>query len=71
MTMSNGTTIWTNTYNPDGMRIRRTDGTNTYTYYYNGTTLKYLDYNGTKLYFSVDATGKAVEVSYGPSSTYS
>ena len=37
--MSDGTTTWTNTYNSDGLRTSRTNGTTTYNYYYEGSQL--------------------------------
>ena len=38
-TITKDGTTWTNTYNQDGMRIRRTNGTVTYGYVYNGSQL--------------------------------
>ena len=37
--MCNGITTWTYTYDTDGMRLSRTNGTDTYTYVYNGGLL--------------------------------
>ena len=39
LSMSNGSTTWTNTYNADGLRTKRTDGSTTYSYIYNGSKL--------------------------------
>ena len=59
----NGVT-WTNTYNADGLRFKRTDGTNTYQYYYSDGNLISLTYNGTKLYFSHTPEGLPYNVEY-------
>lgn len=65
---------WTYTYNADGMRTKRVSGNTSYTYYYNGDMLRYLDYDSdttdsnqaAKLYFVLDASGNPIEVSYRP-----
>ena len=50
--LTSGETTWTYTYNADGLRTKRTDGTNTYEYvYYNGL-LQYMEYNNTPVYFT-------------------
>ena len=48
---------WTNTYNQDGMRIRRTNGTVTYGYVYNGSQLSQMTVGSNTLNFSYDANG--------------
>ena len=40
--MSNGTATWTNTYNADGLRTKRTDSTLTYDYVYYSGQLMYM-----------------------------
>ena len=47
----NGVT-WTNTYNANGMRTKRTDGTNTYEYIYNGDKLMQMKKNGEVINFT-------------------
>ena len=47
----NGVT-WQNTYNADGLRTKRTDGTNTYEYVYYGGLLQYMEHNGQAVYFT-------------------
>ena len=48
---------WTNTYNQDGMRIRRTNGMVTYGYVYNGSQLSQMTVGSNTLNFSYDANG--------------
>ena len=66
----NGTT-WTYTYNTDGMRIGRTNGTDSYTYYYNGDLLRYMSIGDTSLYFVHDPSGQPVEVTVRENGTAS
>jgi len=47
----NGVT-WQNTYNADGLRTKRTDGTNTYEYVYYSGLLQYMEHNGQAVYFT-------------------
>lgn len=57
VSMSKDETIWTYTYNADGMRIGRTDGTTAYQYVYNGSSLSQMTVNGNILRFTYDANG--------------
>lgn len=52
----NGST-WTNTYDANGMRVSRTDGTATYTYVYNGSQLTQLSIYGETMRFTYDEAG--------------
>ena len=61
---------WTNTYNQDGMRIRRTNGTVTYGYVYNGSQLSQMTVDGNTLNFSYDANGIPMSVSYNGTTYY-
>ena len=62
--MSNGTTTWNMTYDPDGLRTSRTDGTNTYYYYYTEGLLTYMKYNALVMRFTYDANGNPVSMTY-------
>ena len=60
----NGST-WTNTYDAEGMRIKRTNGSTTYTYGYTGDKLTYLKRGAsTVLYFGYDASGRPAFLRY-------
>jgi len=59
----NGIT-WTYTYNADGMRTKRTNGTDTYEYVYNGSQLTQMKYNGSPVDFTYDADGSPLTLSY-------
>ena len=59
----NGST-WTNTYDAEGMRTRRTNGSTTYSYVYNGSQLTQMTVGGNTLYFAYDADGSPVSVTY-------
>ena len=61
---------WTNTYNQDGMRIRRTNGTVTYGYVYNGSQLSQMTVGSNTLNFSYDASGIPMSVSYNGTTYY-
>ena len=51
MTKADSSVTWEHTYNANGMRIRRTDGTNTYEYTYAGSELVHISVNGVPLRF--------------------
>ena len=61
---------WTNTYNQDGMRIRRTNGMVTYGYVYNGSQLSQMTVGSNTLNFSYDANGIPMSVSYNGTTYY-
>ena len=70
MTMSDGSTTWTNTYNADGLRTRRSCSTKTYTYVYNGSSLSQMTVAGFTLYFTYDASGTPMSVKYNDVTYY-
>ena len=55
---------WNFTYDANGMRTKRTNGTTTYEYVYNGSSLSYMSVDGNTLYFSYGADGHPVCVLY-------
>ena len=59
----NGTT-WTNTYNADGLRISRTNGTLTYKYYYSGGQLVRIAIGNKYIDLSYDASGQPMSLYY-------
>ena len=61
---------WTNTYNQDGMRIRRTNGMVTYGYVYNGSQFSQMTVGSNTLNFSYDANGIPMSVSYNGTTYY-
>ena len=68
--MSKGSTTWNFTYNADGIRTKRTNGTTTYHYVYNGDKLSYLQLGNDELYFSYDASGNPMTVEYNGTTYY-
>ena len=63
--MSKGNTTWTYTYDANGMRTKRTNGTNTYEYVYDGSQLVQLTIETTgdySLEFTYDASGVPLTV---------
>ena len=62
--MSQGTTTWAYTYDADGMRTGRTDGTNAYTYVYNGSKLTAMTKTADAFAFTYDASGTPLTVAY-------
>ena len=69
-TITKDGTTWTNTYNQDGMRIRRTNGMVTYGYVYNGSQLSQMTVGSNTLNFSYDANGIPMSVSYNGTTYY-
>jgi len=53
---------WNFTYDSDGMRTGRTDGTTTYCYIYNGSQLSQMTVGSNSLSFAYDANGKPITV---------
>ena len=69
-TVTKGGVTWTNTYNADGLRLKRTNGTNTYSYIYNGGSLSQMTVDGTVMNFAYDASGTPMAVTYGGATYY-
>ncbi|MBR6628072.1 MAG: hypothetical protein IKL04_08870, partial [Lachnospiraceae bacterium] len=58
-------TTWTNTYNADGLRVSRTDGTKTYKYYYSDGKLICIYRNSTRSFFAYTPDGLPYYITYG------
>jgi len=63
-TMTKNGVTWTNTYGASGMRTRRTDGSTTYKYFYNGSTLSQMTVGSNTLDFLYEAEGRPLAVVY-------
>ncbi len=57
--MSKGNITWNYTYDANGMRTSRTNGTKTYNYVYNGSQLTQMTVGSDTLYFTYGAMGPA------------
>ena len=68
-TMFDGTTTWTNTYNSDGLRTSRTNGTTTYNYYYDGSQLVNVTGTNGNIWIFYDGN-RPVIIKYGDTATY-
>ena len=55
--MTDGTTTWSYTYDANGMRTSRTNGTKTYNYVYNGSQLTQMTVGNDTLFFTYGALG--------------
>ena len=66
-TISNGSTTWTNTYNADGLRTKRTNGTKTYNYVYLGDKLIQMHVGDDVLKFGYDANGSPMYLQFNNS----
>ena len=55
--MADGSTTWSYTYDANGMRTSRTNGTKTYNYVYNGSQLVQMTVDNDTLYFTYGALG--------------
>ena len=55
---------WQFTYNADGLRTKRTNGSRTYNYTYLGSQLTHMTVAGHTLYFSYDAAGTPLTLTY-------
>ena len=75
ITQSNGT-VWTNTYDANGMRIRRASSTTVYDYVYNGSQLSQMWITNVsnetidKYTFTYDANGTPMTVTYNGTTYY-
>ena len=60
-----GTSVtWEFTYNADGLRTKRTNGTTTYNYTYLGGQLTHMTVDGHTMYFAYDASGVPLAMTY-------
>ena len=62
--MEKGSTTWDFTYNADGLRTRRTNGTKTYDYVYCGNQLMYMQVDGKDFLFSYTPEGVPMGITY-------
>ena len=69
-TIAAGGTTWTNTYNADGLRTSRTNGSTTYHYFYNGDKLTYVKKGSEALYIAYDGSGKPMALVAPDNDTY-
>ena len=63
--MSTGVSTWYFAYDADGMRTKRSNGTTTYTYVYNGSRLSQMTVGSTTYYFIYDASGRISMLQHG------
>ena len=63
-TATKGNTTWTYTYNADGLRIGKTNGTTTYTYTWNDGKLTSQTWGNSYMLFYYNAEGKPLYVEY-------
>ena len=68
--MSKNGTTWTFTYDANGMRTKRTNGTTTYNYFYNGSQLAHMTVGDKVLHFYYDANGYPLSVVYNDTTYY-
>ena len=64
MSMTRGSTKWNYTYSADGLRTKRTNGTTTYNYVYNGSQLSQMTVGADTLHFTYDANGRPTTLTY-------
>ena len=70
LTLTKDGITWTNTYNADGLRTKRTNGTTTYSYVYNGSSLSQMSVGTNLLNFVYDASGSPMAVVYNGTTYY-
>ena len=68
--MSDDSTTWTFAYDANGMRTARSNGSRTYNYVYNGSSLSQLTVDGRTLRFTYDASGSPLSVTYDGTEYY-
>ena len=68
--MTDGTATWSYTYDANGMRTQRSNGTTTYNYVYNGSQLSQMTVDSNTLNFAYDAGGVPVTVNYNGTNYY-
>ena len=69
-TLTEGSTQWTYEYNADGMRTKRSNGTTTYEYTYNGSQLTQMKLGNDIYNFTYDANGVPVTVTHNGTTYY-
>ena len=62
--MSKSGATWSFTYDADGMRTKRTNGSTTYNYVYNGGSLVKMTVGSNTLHFAYEASGRPLAVIY-------
>ena len=70
MTAKDGSGAWNFTYNADGLRTSRTNGTTTYKYQYLGGQLVKMTVDDKEMYFNYDASGVPVSIVYNGTTYY-
>ena len=70
MAAKDGSATWNFTYNADGLRTSRTDGTTTYKYQYLGGQLVKMTVGDNVMYFNYDASGVPVSIVYNGTTYY-
>ena len=68
--MSKGSTTWNYTYDANGMRTQRSNGTTVYNYVYNGSQLTQMTVGSNTLKFAYDASGKPMMLTYNGTNYY-
>ena len=69
-TLAGGGSTWTFAYDANGMRTTRSNGSRTYSYVYNGSSLSQLTVDGHTLRFTYDASGSPISVTYDGTEYY-
>ena len=70
MAAKDGSATWNFTYNADGLRTSRTNGTTTYKYQYLGGQLVKMTVDDKEMYFNYDASGVPVSIVYNGTTYY-
>ncbi len=68
--MSKSGTTWTFTYDANGMRTQRSNGSTTYNYTYHGSQLTHMTIGSNSLHFYYDASGMPLSVVYNGATYY-
>ena len=68
--MTDGAITWSYTYDANGMRTQRSNGTTAYSYVYNGSQLSQMTVSGNTLNFAYDASGVPMMVTYNGTNYY-